>query len=523
LSAPVAGAVPPAGRRDANGMHRLLAVVERRGHWLALPGGVVLAAAFAPVGLAPLAVLCPALLFLLWQGATPRGAAWRGFLFTGGTFLAGTYWLYHSIHLVGQAPVWIAAFLMLGLVAIMGSYSALLGYVVARWGPASGALRWLAMLPAGWVLVEWFRGWFLSGFPWLALGYSQLETPLRGYAPLSGVYGVSLAAAVTAGGLVTLLLGGRRARLGSLALCAAIWLVGAGLARVEWTEPRGTRVSVALVQGAVPQSMKWVAGQRARTLELYSGLTRPHLGAQIIVWPEVALPGLERDLRGFLDATYATARAHGSDLISGLLRKDERTGAYYNAMAAFSSTEQWYYKRRLVPFGEFFPVPAAVREWLRLMNLPYSDFESGPRDPPPLTAGGERLAPTICYEDAYASDQLATARRSTLLVNVTNDAWFGDSTAPHQHLDISRMRALETGRPMLRATNDGITALIGHDGSLLGRLPQFSPAVLTGEVEPRVGLTPYLRVGNVPVVVLSLLGLAAGPLRRQRSRRGTAG
>jgi apolipoprotein N-acyltransferase len=157
------------------------------------------------------------------------------------------------------------------------------------------------------------------------------------------------------------------------------------------------------------------------------------------------------------------------------------------------------------------------------MNLPYSDFESGPRDPPPLTAGGERLAPTICYEDAYASDQLATARRSTLLVNVTNDAWFGDSTAPHQHLDISRMRALETGRPMLRATNDGITALIAYDGSLLGRLPQFSPAVLAGEVEPRVGLTPYLRVGNVPVVVLSLLGLAAGPLRRRRSRRGTAG
>jgi apolipoprotein N-acyltransferase len=147
---------------------------------------------------------------------------------------------------------------------------------------------------------------------------------------------------------------------------------------------------------------------------------------------------------------------------------------------------------------------------MRLMNLPYSDFEAGPEDPPPLAAGGERLAPTICYEDAYGAEQIRTVRESTLLVNVTNDAWFGDSSAPHQHLDISRMRSLETGRPMLRATNDGVTALIAHDGSLLETLPQFEPGVLTGRVVPRVGLTPYVRFGNVPVLVLLALGLAAG-------------
>jgi apolipoprotein N-acyltransferase len=175
-----------------------------------------------------------------------------------------------------------------------------------------------------------------------------------------------------------------------------------------------------------------------------------------------------------------------------------------------------------VPFGEFFPVPAVVREWMRLMNLPYSDFEAGPDDPPPLAAGGEMLAPTICYEDAYASDQLGVVRGATLLVNVTNDAWFGDSTAPHQHLDISRMRSLETGRPMLRATNDGVTALIAHDGRLQGTLPQFAPGVLTGIVEPRVGLTPYVRTGNAPVVLLAMLGIviafASGARRRERHR-----
>jgi apolipoprotein N-acyltransferase len=491
--------------------------LERRGHWLAFPAGLVLAAAFAPMGVAPLAVLCPAILFLLWEGTTPRAAAWRGFLFTGGTFLAGTYWLYNSIHLVGQAPLWIALFLMLGLVAIMGSYTALLGYAVARWGVASGPLRWLVLLPAGWVVVEWFRGWFLSGFPWLALGYSQLETPLHGYAPVSGVYGTSLAAALMAGAVVTLLLGRRAARLTALGLVLVIVIAGALLARVEWTAPRGTGVSVALVQGAVPQSMKWEAGQRERTLELYAGLTAPHLGTDIIVWPEAALPALERDIRPFLDSLRAAARGRGSDVILGQLRRDPETGAYFNALLALGESEQWYDKRRLVPFGEFFPVPAQVREWLRLMNLPYSDFEAGADDQPPLAAAGETLAPTICYEDAYASEQLALVRDSTLLVNVTNDAWFGDSTAPHQHLDISRMRALETGRPMLRATNDGVTALIAHDGTLMATLPQFQAGVLTGTVQPRTGHTPYVRFGNWPVLVIAFAALALGfawPRRR---------
>jgi len=491
--------------------------LERRGHWLAFPAGLVLAAAFAPMGVAPLAVLCPAILFLLWEGTTPRAAAWRGFLFTGGTFLAGTYWLYNSIHLVGQAPLWIALFLMLGLVAIMGSYTALLGYAVARWGVPSGPLRWLVLLPAGWVVVEWFRGWFLSGFPWLALGYSQLETPLRGYAPVSGVYGTSFAAALMAGAIVTLLLGRRAARLTALGLVLVIVIAGALLRRVEWTAPRGTQVSVALVQGAVPQSMKWEAGQRDRTLELYAGLTAPHLGTDIVVWPEAALPALERDIRPFLDSLRAAARGRGSEVILGQLRRDPETGAYYNALLALGESEQWYDKRRLVPFGEFFPVPAQVREWLRLMNLPYSDFEAGADDQPPLAAAGEALAPTICYEDAYASEQLDLVRNSTLLVNVTNDAWFGDSTAPHQHLDISRMRALETGRPMLRATNDGVTALIAHDGALMGTLPQFQAGVLTGTVQPRVGHTPYVRLGNWPVLVIAFAGLALGfawPRRR---------
>ena len=497
--------------------------VLARGRWLALPLGLALAAAFAPLDLVPLAFVAPAALFVLWHDATPREAAWRGFLFTGGTFLAGTYWLYHSIHLVGQAPLWLALFLMLGLVAIMGLYTALVGYAAARWFAPRGLARWLLVLPALWVLSEWLRGWVLSGFPWLALGYTQLATPLRGYAPLLGVYGVSLAVAVSAGVLAALVLGNGRERGVAVAVAAAVWLAGAGLTAASWTRPVGDPVTVALVQGAVPQSLKWQPGQREHTMQLYAALTAPHLGADILVWPESAVPSLEEYVRPYLEQVSRGANARGSSLVMGLIRRDPASGSYFNSIAAWASDErpqpqQWYDKRRLVPFGEFFPVPQTVRNWLRLMNLPYSDFQPGDARQAPLRAAGHRLAPTVCYEDAYGSEQLGLVRDASLLVNVTNDAWFGDSTAPHQHLDISRMRSLESGRAMLRATNDGVTALIDHDGAVLGRLPQFQPTVLTGVVQPREGTTPYVRVGNWPVVLGSSLALviAAWPWRRRR-------
>ncbi len=496
-----------------------------RGRWLALPLGLALALAFAPVNWRVLAVLCPAALFVLWHGAAPREAAWRGFLFTGGTFLAGTYWLYHSIHLVGQAPAWVALFLMVGLVAIMGLYTALVGYAVARWAPASGVARWLAALPAAWVLAEWLRGWFLSGFPWLALGYTQLATPLRGYAPVLGVYGVSLSVAVTAGAVAAVVLGGRRARVTATVVAVGTWVAGALLGPVAWTRPVGEPLQVALVQGAVPQSMKWQPGQREDTMRLYAGLTASHLGTPVIVWPESAVPALEESIRPYLANVSGVALQRGSSLIMGLIRRDAASDSYYNSVAAWTEGEpqpQWYDKRRLVPFGEFFPVPARVREWLRLMNLPYSDFQPGTEDQAPLRAAGQALAPTVCYEDAYGAEQLRLVRQSTLLVNVTNDAWFGDSTAPHQHLDISRMRSLESGRAMLRATNDGVTALIAYDGSLAGTLPQFEPGVLRGAVQPHTGLTPYVRFGNAPVLGAMALMLLVPWLARRRGKQGHA-
>jgi len=508
----------------------------RYARWLALPMGAVLSLAFAPFEWWPLAILCLAYLFAAWQYAPPRLAAKFGFLFTAGIFLAGTYWLYNTIHEIGHAPAWIAIFLMFGMVAIIGGYCGLLGYAIGRWlKPYSSApdqdgnrvslLFLLLVLPAAWTLLEWFRGWFLSGFPWFALGYSQTDTPLAGFAPIGGVYTISLLVAISAGAVVALLGGSSRQRLIAAIAIVAIWGSGAVLWKHEWTRPVNGPLTVAVVQGAVPQDVKWSEEYRDSTLKLYRDLTLPHLGRDIILWPEAALPDMPEQLRDYLSFMWSAARAKNSTLITGLLHYGENESDVRNGLLSLDKELQWYDKRRLVPFGEFFPVPGFVREWMRLQSLPYSDITPGARHQSALHAAGQRIGATICYEDAYGSEQLSVLKEATLLVNVTNDAWFGDTTAAPQHLQISRMRVMEAERPLLRAANDGISAIIDASGKVEKTLPRFKPGVLTGAVQPRTGLTPYAHVGNWPLVsfCMAILALALWPaiasLRRAAGHR----
>jgi apolipoprotein N-acyltransferase len=496
------------------------AALRRHGPWLAVGLGALQSLAFAPFAVAPLGAACLGALWWLWRGTSPRRAAATGFAFGAGLFLAGTYWLYTSIHGFGKAPPALAILLMLGLVAIMGCYSAGLGWLVTRTAPDRPLPKLLAALPAGWVLMEWLRGWLLSGFPWLAVGYSHLDTPLAGYAPVVGIYGVSLAVALTAGLVLAALEVRGPVRALLLAALAALWAGGALLGRVEWTRPSGTPLSVAIVQGAIPQDLKWQEDNRAHTLEVYRSMTQQALGARLIVWPEAALPILYHEAVPFLASLYRDAQAHGSDLVLGLLRYDFERREFRNGLVALGAEEEWYYKRRLVPFGEFFPVPGFVRAWMRLKSLAYVDFLAGARDQPALDAAGQKLGATICYEDAFAVEQLAVLKEATLLVNVSNDAWFGDSTAPHQHLQIARMRALEAGRWLIRATNNGVSALIDPHGRIVVETRQFVPQVLTGSVVPHVGRTPYAYVRNWPVLGACLALLATAAWRGRRSRGG---
>jgi len=482
---------------------------------LALAAGALLAAAFAPLNLWPLAVLSPALLMWLWQGATPREAARLGFWFSFATFAAGTYWLYTSIHGFGGAPVWLALVLMLGLVSIMGLYHAGLGYAAARWLPAAGAVRWLVALPAAWLLMEWWRGWFLSGFSWLSLGYSQTDTWLAGFAPLAGVYGISALLLVCAGAVTALVCGTGRVRLVALIVLLIPWAAGAALYRHSWTRPSGPAVSVAIVQGAIPQDEKWQASNHEATLQRYRTLTEQVLGTALIIWPESSTADVANDIVPYIDSLYREARAHGSALVMGVLRAEgrpEEGGAlhYFNSVLALDAQASWYDKSHLVPFAEFFPVPQFVRSWMRMMSLPYSDFTRGAPDQPPLPAAHLRLGTTVCYEDAYGSSMLRVLPGADALVNVTNDAWFGHSSARHQHLQIARMRALEEGRYLVRAANDGISVVIGPHGEVIARAEEFKPVALVSSIVPHAGRTPYAYVGNWLVVSLAALALAYG-------------
>jgi apolipoprotein N-acyltransferase len=485
----------------------------------AFAAGAALNLGFAPFGLWPLAVLAPAALFALIRGLPPRRAGWTGAAFGVGLFLFGTYWLYTALHVFGLVPVLLTVFLQAALIAIAAVYYAALCFLANRFWLKPGATRAWLVLPVLWVLLEWLRGWALSGFPWLSLGYALIDSPLRGWAPLFGVYGVTWAAASIAVALNVALMPAVALprRLLALGAVAVLFAVPALLGRYDWTRSAGSVLAVAAVQGAVPQDQKWQARNLEQTKTRYARLTTQAWGAKLIVWPEAALPTVASEIQDYLHELQAQGHAHGADFAIGLLNYERNTRHFYNGILLLTDAGQsWYYKRHLVPFGEYFPVPPFVRSWMRLLSLPYEDITPGSRRQPDSTAAGQTLGLTICYEDAFGSEQLRTLRTATVLVNATNNAWYGDSTAPHQHLQISRMRALEAGRYLVRAANDGITAVIGPHGEIVERLPQFKEAVLRADVRPMTGLTPYARFGNYPVVLGAGLLLAVAVWRRRQ-------
>jgi apolipoprotein N-acyltransferase len=481
--------------------------------------GCLATTTFAPFGMYLLQPLLLLPLLYVCLTLSPRDAAKHAFWFGCGLFLCGTYWIYISVVVFGQAPIWIALLLMLGLVLIMAMYLWLCGWMISR---LAGGEPWLllAAAPATWVSIEWLRGWVLTGFPWLTLGYGQIDSPLAGFAPLAGVYGTSLLLLLSTTAVLVAVLTRGRQRWIAVAVVILPWLLGGILRTVDWTEPTGTAVKATLIQGGIPQDRKWLAEQFKPTLDLYLKETQRAADSEIVVWPEVAIPSVTDRVEDYIKALEAISRRDRQTIVFGILeRAYERSGEsriYNSVIAVDGIRRQVYRKRHLVPFGEYFPVPDGVREWMRMMSLPHSDLSSGADAQELISArNGARLAVAICYEDAYGAEQLEALPDAELLVNVSNDAWFGDSIAPHQHLQIARMRALETGRYVIRATNTGVSAFIGPDGTILGSGPQFEPVTLTMTVERRRGNTPYAGSGNTPVIALCLL-LVAGLWLRSR-------
>ncbi len=487
----------------------------------AIAAGACFNLAFAPYAYWPIALLAPAALFALIRGLPPRRALEVGWAFGIGLFGFGTYWLYTCLHVFGLVPVWLTLILQVVLVAVISGYLALLCFLANRfWLKPNSTRDWL-VLPVLWVLLEWLRGWLLSGFPWLMTGYALIDSPLAGWAPLLGVYGVSWAAAMIAVAINVVFMAGVSRQRRVMAVVGAGLLLATPLllSSHRWTQSAGTPVAIAAVQGAVSQDQKWQLQNRQMTLDRYWRLTEQAWGARIIIWPESALPAIANNLQEYLQKLREQGRVHQADLAIGLVNFDVDRAQYFNGLLVMPASPEdhggWYYKRHLVPFGEYFPVPSAVRKWMRLMSLPNEDFTAGAARQPTLSAAGQKLGLTICYEDAFGSAQLAVLRDATLLINVTNNAWFGDSMAPHQHLQIARMRALEAERYLVQDSNDGVTAAVDSRGKIIAQLPQFVEGVMHAEVEPRIGLTPYARFGNYPVVLGAAALLALAVWRRR--------
>ena len=405
-----------------------------------------------------------------------------------------------------------------GITALMVVYIALApGLILLCWGLARRRLGegsiWL--LPLIWFGVEWFKGWFLTGMPWLSLGYAHNESPLAGFAPLVGVYGIGALCVVLAVCLVQAI---DCRRYAPLLLWLLLPLAGFGLKQVDWTEPLPNPLRATMVQGNIPQQLKWRSDQYANIFNTYWRETGRYWDSDLIIWPETALPGNSLQIRDSLIPTLqAAATEQGTTLLSGLVYGESGTRQFYNSVMQFGAETGVYHKRHLVPFGEFYPMRWLLDLFSGLISIPYSDLSSGPDEQPLMRVGEFYLGVSICWEDVFSRDINLALPQANLLVNVSNDAWFGDSTAPHQHLQIAQMRSLETERAMMRATNNGISAFIDYKGGIIELSEQFRIDSISASVQARRGVTPFYYFAKLQwlFALLPLALIGWGVIRRK--------
>jgi apolipoprotein N-acyltransferase len=480
--------------------------------------GAAAVTAFAPFGWFPVATLSLAILFNQWLLDNRKQAFRHGLLFGAGFFGAGISWVFISIKVYGHVAAPVAISITLGLIAFLSLYPALLGYFLLRAFRTLTPAVLLVALPTGWVMAEWLRGWVFSGFPWLTIGTSQIDGPLGGYAPVLGVYGTGWTVAVSAALLVAVLRGWYRVP--GLLLLLLLWGGGYLLNNIQWTEPRGDALQVALVQGNISQENKWAPDNLLNTFSRYSELTFNEQDVDLVIWPETAIPAFHDQVEDNFIAYLETELVKtGTSLITGIPVLEKQTWEYFNAVMSLGGEQAFYYKQHLVPYGEYLPLRWLIGNTLDALAVPNADFSSGGVSQPLLQAAGYPVSSSICYEVVFGEQIIRDLPEAAMLVNISNDAWFGKSLAPHQHLEMARLRARETGRPMLRATNTGISAIIDHGGNIIEQSPQFEIAVVRGAVIPMQGATPYVLLGNTPVVIFSLVSLLLcwSACRRKRS------
>ncbi len=485
--------------------------------------GLLLGAAM-PLGFAPFELfwLPPVLLaglFFIWLDTGWRQTLLSGFCFGLGMFGTGVSWVFISLETFGDMPLLLAFVCVAGFVAYLSLFPMLAAMLQYGFRSLSVAVRLVVIIPTAWVAMEISRGYVFTGFSWLEVGYSQVGWGLSAWAPLLGVHGVSLLTTLFAGGLVYAVLGSAKGRFLMTAFMVVLVSSSWGWSQMDWTRPSGTPIRAALIQANIPLETKWNLAEGRKIGKRYIELSRQSGDVDLHIWPESALPFfIDQMGDGFYDAVTSL----GAPLLAGFLERRPRDDAgfrYYNSAILFDNVVQIYRKRHLVPFGEYTPLEFLFAPIIDYFDVPMSDMSTWDRPQKSMSIAGRAAGVSICYEDAFPRDIRSVAEHSDFLINISEDAWFGNSLGPHQRLQMARMRSLETGRPMFRASNTGLAAMIDYRGNLVAVSPQFEPYMLEGKLQPRNGQTPYMWLGDWPLLGILLFSLGLAVWARSRSNQ----
>ncbi len=486
--------------------------------FLSLSIGLLLPFAFAPYEFRFLAWILPAGLFLLWQNLETRQIYWSGLFYQLGFFASGVHWVFYSIHLFGNAAAPLAALVTVLFIVSLAFISSIFAFVYAQLAQNRSVVESAFVFSATWVGIEWLRSWLFGGFPWLALGYSQVDTWFAAYAPLFGVYGISALLVLVSTLLVVIALDARNiARIFAVVVSGCIVGGAFWLVPIQWTQEKEQSLRVRMVQGNIKQQVKFEKNALKTSLDLYTKLSTPTADEEIpdvVIWPETAIPTLYYRVEGVLVPFIERMQQLGIDVLSGGFTIDKKDQVY-NAFFKLTNAQQVYLKSHLVPFGEFMPFRFILDFLAEFIDIPMSDLSAGPTNQNLISVKDEKIGISICYEDAFGTEMRPQLPTATLLVNVSNDTWFGDSAAPAQHQEIAAMRAREFGRPLIRVTNTGISAFISSNGEVQEGIPQFEEGYLDKRIFPRIGATPFVYLGDWPVIVFfTLVFLFAGVSKR---------
>ena len=496
----------------------VLSPLLQTGRWPArvssLLAGALMTLAYQPFGLSLLVFPLLAWLLYHWLRADARGAFIHVWLFATGATFTGNSWIFFSLYYHGGSPAILAVTIIVLLAMFLALFPAISAYLFNRFCRCADLSRLLIVFPAAWLLAEWLRGYIWTGYAWMQPGYTQLDLPLSGYAPVIGTHAIGALIVFTSGVLVALLLK-KLSWQKALLVVALVWTAGFVLKQVSWTRPAGEPIDVALIQGNIPQELKWKRDMHRPTLQMYRELTLENSDADLVIWPETAIPDYMHRVSAYLVNMRETMEKSDTDLLIGLFIRNLDSGRYYNSVISARGGE--YRKRHLVPLGEYVPFRSLIGFFTRWINIPMSDIDSGPDDQPLINVSGQPVGISICFEDAFSRDVRRDLPEATLLVNMSNDAWFDGSHQSRQHHAIARMRALETGRYLLRATNTGISSVIGPHGEEWVIATPFEREVLRAAVLPMSGQTPYVFWGDAFILVLAL-ALVAIACYRPRSQ-----